>query len=154
MTVIQGVLILFGVLAYYGCVSLGNPVKFEPCKDSPDREPNSVDVTPCPEQPCVFDRGTTVNTTIKFTPKQAMTSGKLEIFGVIFGVKTPFPLENPDPCEKHGLVCPLKENVEVALTLSLPIKPEYPPIQLIAIFDLKDQDDHNVFCFQMPIKIG
>ena len=154
MTLIQGVVILLGVLAYYGSVSSGNPVTVGPCEGSPPK-PNSVDVTPpCPKKPCDFPKGTIVNTTIKFTPKQTMTSGKLEISAKIGPVKIPFPLPNPEACKGHSLECPLKEGVEVALTLSLKVLPKYPSLELVATFDLKDQDDKYVFCCRMPIKIG
>ena len=154
MSLNPGTIILFGLMAFYGVVTEGNPVIVDQCQDVEIHATNlSVDITPCPEQPCGFHKGTIANCTIVFTPTENVQSGKLQTFGVIEGVKVPFPLPNPNACEGHGLVCPLKEGVPATLKLSLAIKPEYPALKLIAQFDMKDQDNKYVFCFKLVVQI-
>ena len=114
----------------------------------------SVDLTPCPSQPCVFHKGTNVTATIKFSPDLMVTDGTLEVFGIIFGIKTHFPLPHPNACENHGLVCPLKSGVTYSLELTLPIKPYYPTIQLDAQMDFKLPDGKYLFCFRLPVRIA
>lgn len=114
----------------------------------------SVDLTPCPSQPCVFHKGTNVTATIKFSPDLMVPDGTLEVFGIIFGIKTHFPLPHPNACENHGLVCPLKSGVTYSLELTLPIKPYYPTIHLNAQMDFKLPDGKALFCFTLPVRIA
>ena len=114
----------------------------------------SVDLTPCPSQPCVFHRGTNVSATIKFSPDLMVPDGTLEVFGIIGGIQEPFPLVNPDACKDHGLVCPLKSGVPYGLEINLPIKPYYPTIQLVARMDFKLSDGKYLFCFIFPMQIA
>ena len=114
----------------------------------------SVDLTPCPSQPCVFHKGTNVTATIKFSPDLMVPDGTLEVFGIIGGIQEPFPLVNPDACKDHGLVCPLKSGVPYGLEINLPIKPYYPTIQLVAQMDFKLPDNKDLFCFRLPVRIA
>lgn len=154
MSLNPGTIILFGLMAFYGVVTEGNPVTVDQCKNVKIHATNvSVDITPCPEQPCGFHKGTIANCTIVFTPTENVQSGTLEMFGHIGGAKVPFPLPNPKACEGHGLVCPLKEGVPATLKLSFAIKPEYPALKLIAQFDFIDQGNKYVFCFELSVQI-
>ena len=154
MTVNHGIVALFGVLAFFVTVSVGKIVQVEHCPDKSAPLPNFVDIEPCPSQPCIFPKGVTVNATFSFTPTEELTNGKLEVIGVIGGRHIPFPLPKQNLCDDFDLRCPLKPNVADKLSLSFPVKPAYPSLQLLAIFDLKDQTDKYVFCFQIPVKIG
>ena len=114
----------------------------------------SVDVAPCPSQPCVFHRGTNVTAKIKFSPDEMVTNGTLKVYGYVLGIRTPFPLEQPYPCKDHGLECPLKSGVTYSLELNLPIKPEYPAIELIAEMQFELPGEEHLFCFQFPMQIA
>ena len=150
----QGKFILFGLLAFCSTVAVGNPVEWKKCANVKTlAEINSVDITPCKSQPCVFHKGTTVKCTIKFTPKEDVTNGTLETFGIISGVKVPFPLPQPKACQDHGLDCPLKQGVQAELTISLAVKEAFPSIQLLAWFDCKDQSGEYLFCLELPARI-
>jgi len=156
MFINQGALVLFSFLVFHSTAAVKNAIKVGPCEGKPPQlaKLNSVDVTPCPSQPCIFHKGTTVNATIYFTPNEDVSAGRLEAFGKVGEAKLPFPLPQPDACEDHGLKCPLKEGVEVGLKLSLPIKHEYPSLEVTAIFDLKDQANKYLFCFEFAAKIA
>ena len=92
--------------------------------------------------------------TIKFSPDLMVTDGTLEVFGIILGIKAPFPLPQADACKNHGLDCPLKSGVTYSLEITLPIKPYYPAIQLIAEMNLKLPDGKYLFCFIFPMRIA
>ena len=154
MTVNRGILALFGVLAFFGTVSVAKEVIVSPCPGTSAPVPNFVDVKPCPSQPCIFPKGVTVNAAINFTPREEVTSGKLEVAGIFEHVRIPFPLPKSEVCSGFGLKCPLKPNVAEELSLSFPILKVYPSVQLVATFGLKDQDSKYVFCFALPVKIG
>ena len=150
----QGKFILFSLLAFCSTVAVGNPVLWRKCQDFKMRaEINSVDITPCKSQPCVFHKGTTVKCTIKFTPEEDVTNGTLGMFGIIDQVKIPFPLPQNKVCQDHGLDCPLKRGVQVELTISVAVKEEFPSIQLSAGFDCTDQSGKDLFCFKLPARI-
>ena len=135
----------------------GNIVRVADCTDeTTDRgKLISVDVAPCPSQPCVFHRGTNVTARIKFSPEEMVTEGTLLAYGYIVGIKTPFPLKQPDPCKDHGLECPLKSGVTYTLEIIFPVKSFYPKIKLIAEMEFKlPGRDNYLFCFRFPIQIA
>jgi len=137
-------------------LAAGTIIKFANCSDVTALEGKliSVDLTPCPSEPCVFHKGTNVTATIKFSPEEMVTDGTLQVYGFIEGIKTPFPLEQPDACKEHGLECPLKSGVTYSLEITLAIKPAYPSIQLVAQMDFKLPDDGYLFCFKFPMRIA
>lgn len=156
MFINQGALVLFSFLVFHSTAAVKNAIQVEPCKGKLPllAKLNSVDVTPCPSQPCIFHKGTTVNATISFTPNEDVLDGKLEASGKLGPVEVPFPLPHPEACKDHGLKCPLKKGVEVGLKLSLPIKDDYPSVEVLVKFDLKDQADNYLFCFEFSAKIS
>ena len=156
MVAIKAAVIVHCLLVLCSTLAAGTIIKFGNCTDvtAAEGELISVDLTPCPSEPCVFHRGTNVTATIKFSPDSMVTDGTLEVFGIVAGIKTPFPLDNPDACKNHGLVCPLKSGVTYSLEITLPIKPYYPTIQLVAEMAFKLPDGKYLFCFIFPMKIA
>lgn len=145
------------LLAFCSTLSAGTIIKFKTCdEDKAVGKLISIDVTPCPVEPCVLHKRTNVTATITFCPYVTVTDGTLEVYGTwgIGHFKIPFPLEHPDACKYHGLECPLKPNVNYSLEITLPVKPVYPSIQLIAQMDFKVLDKKNLFCFQFPVRIA
>lgn len=154
MFVKQGKLILFGLMAFFISVAVGNSIHYKDCPNVDlHAKLASVDVTPCPVEPCHFHKGIEANCTITLTPEADVTSGKLEVYGIIKRLKVPFPLPQPDACQDHNLACPLKGGAESKLKISLPVKKIYPSWQLIVQFGMKDQDDKYLFCIQFSVKI-
>ena len=149
----QETVILLCLLAFSSTLAVRNPIKVKPCPDALT-DPASVDVDPCPSQPCVFHKGATVKTTIKFTPPVTVSNGTLDIFGILGSLKVPFPLPDSDPCKGHNLECPLKAGKEYSLVIRFFIKEIFPSIQLIAQMAFKLPGGKNLFCFQLPAKIA
>ena len=149
-----GAIFLLGLVAFYGVVTEATPVDFQYCEDVTQHvSALTVDITPCPNQPCVFNKGTNVTCTISFTPTELVSTGTLKVYGILAGVKIPFPLPNSNACSDHGLTCPLKSGAPVELTITLPIKTEYPSVTVKAEFSLEDQDEKDVFCFDIVVEI-
>lgn len=146
-------MILFSLLAF-SSTATGNEIQFQVCDGKTyEGKLSSVDITPCPTQPCVFHKGTVVKATIKFTPNKTVTNGTLEMFGIIDRVPVKFPLPDSDACKDHGIECPLKAGTEYSLAITLEIKKIFPDVKLIAQMDFKVSDDNYVFCFQFPVEI-
>lgn len=155
MSLNGGAIFLLGLVAFYGVVTEAMPVKFGNCTDITEHISGiTVDVTPCSTVPCVFKKGTNVTCTISFTPTELVSNGTLKVTGKLGPVKVPFPLPNPNACSDHGLTCPLKSGVPVKLTITLPVKSEYPSVTVVAQFELKDQGNNDVFCFAVVVKIA
>ena len=154
----KAAIIVCCLLVLCSTLAAGTIITVAKCTDveAVDGKLISVDVTPCPSQPCVFHRGTNVTATIKFSPDLMVTDGTLEVFGIILGIKIQFHLQHPDACKNHGLVCPLQSGVTYSLELTLPIKPrpEYPTIQLVARVDFKLPGGNYLFCFMFPMRIA
>ena len=155
MAVDKAVVIVYCLLVSCNTFAVGTIIKVGNCTDEGDVVGKliSVDVNPCPSEPCIFHKGVNVTATIKFIPGEMVTDGTLAVYGIIEGIKTPFPLDQPDICEDHGLECPLKPGVIYALEINLPIKSEYPSLQLDAEMELKLPDGTVVFCFEFPMEI-
>lgn len=154
MSLNGGAIFLLGLMAFYGVVTEATPVKFGNCSDVTEHiSAMTVDVTPCSTTPCEFKKGTNVTCTISFTPTEEVSNGTLKVYGKLGPVKVPFPLPNPNACSDHGLTCPLKSGVPVELTITLPVKSEYPSVTVVAQFELEDQSNNDVFCFQVIVKI-
>ena len=116
----------------------------------------SVDITPCPTEPCVFKKGSVVNGTITFKSQEQITNDSLiKVYGKLPSLPwLPFPLDQPKACTGHGLECPLKPNVEYKTLISFEIKDAYPSTQLIAKMEMLDQNGKYVFCFEFPARIA
>ena len=109
---------------------------------------SSVDLIPFPEEPCLLHKGTTVNCTVTFAPDAYVTSCHLEVFGIISGIKVPFPLppDQADACHNDNVDCPLKGGMKNELKMSLSVKPLYPPVQVIVQFGMTDENGMMLFC--------
>ena len=154
MAVNQETLILLCLVAFFGTLAVSESITFKPCTGELTK-PSTVDIDPCPAQPCVFHKGTNVTTTIKFTPPVTVSNGTLEAYGIVGFIKTKFKLPNPYPCKGHGLKCPLKAGKEYSLAITQYIEEIFPSIQLIAQMDFKLPDGNEyLFCFQFALKIA
>ena len=143
------------LLALCSTLSAGTNITFIKCdQDEVVGKLIAVDVTPCPALPCVFHKGTNVTATITFCPNVMVADGTLQVYGIIKGVPIPFPLQYPDACKYHGLECPLKSNVNYSLKITIPVKPEFPSLELLVQMDLKLPDGKELFCFRFPTEIA
>lgn len=145
-------ILLFFVLYFCLCSEPANAktVKFQKCPGKAKSDVNSVDISPCDADRCVFHKGTNVTFTLKFVPKETVTASPntiIEFFAEAGPIKRRIPLDNPMACEKHGLTCPLKPGVEATLVSTSLVKQSFPSgIPFTGRFDMKDQNKEMVFC--------
>ena len=122
--------IIIGFLAFSDYAAIGNQIHYRVCpKEELHATVSSVDLIPCPEEPCLLHKGTTVNCTVTFAPDVDVISGHVEVFGIfnIGGIKVPFPLP-PDQAHayhNYKVDCPLKGGMKNELKMSLSVKPLY-----------------------------
>ena len=67
-------------------------------------------------------------------------------------VRVPFTIES-DACTKWGVHCPLSANMNSSMTISLPVKDEYPSIPVDIEVSLKDDKNRSVFCLQFSAQL-
>lgn len=157
MAIKEATIVLFYLVAFNFSSVVGTRIKFSKCPEETQSFGTvvSVDITPCPSDPCVLKKGSVVNGTVAFKSQEQITNASLiKVYGKLPSLSwLPFPLDQPKACTGHGLECPLKPNVEYKAVISLEIKTMYPSTQLIAKMEMLDQNGKYVFCFEFPAKI-
>ncbi|XP_070579236.1 NPC intracellular cholesterol transporter 2 homolog a-like [Ptychodera flava] len=113
----------------------------------------SVDVDPCPQEPCVLKKGTNVTVHIDFTAGENITAVKASVHGIIAEVPIPFPLKNPDGCKDSGLKCPLEAGKEFVYFSTIQVLQSYPAIKLVIKWELVDQNGKDIACLEVPAQI-
>ncbi|KAL3873785.1 hypothetical protein ACJMK2_036870 [Sinanodonta woodiana] len=133
------------------CACAGEPIMFTSCNVPGTIA--SVDVYPCPSQPCIFRHG--INGTVKVTFKTVFPalSLKTELYAILAGVSASLPLPNPDGCKDSGITCPIKAGSLVTYHTTVPVLKQYPSLRLVVKWVLRDENNNMQFCFQFPIEI-
>jgi len=132
------------------CTVNANDVKYKDC-GSVSGTIESIDITPCPQEPCPFKRSTTINVTVDFTAKVAISSATTKVYGFIAGVKVPFPVAS-DACK--DMTCPIAAGAKVTYKNSVDVKPEYPNVSVVVQWEVRDQDGKDIICFNVPVQIS
>ncbi|XP_073442941.1 NPC intracellular cholesterol transporter 2 isoform X1 [Dendrobates tinctorius] len=112
----------------------------------------SVDVSPCPKQPCPLVRGSSYSINVTFISDEVTPSCSAIVHGIIEGLPVPFPLPESDGC-KSGIACPLKNGATYTYLTKMDIKPMYPKMKLVVKWELHDADSKNLFCWLIPVEI-
>ncbi|XP_078349377.1 LOW QUALITY PROTEIN: NPC intracellular cholesterol transporter 2-like [Oculina patagonica] len=126
-------------------------VKFVPCGGT--GKVAFVDVTPCAAQPCRLKKGSEEHISVEFTPGSNITSAKTVVHGIIKGISVPFPVDNPEVCNEHGITCPMTAGKTYTFQDVLPIKSAYPALQLLVKWEMQDQSGDEIYCWQLPVQI-
>ena len=114
---------------------------------------STVDITPCDAVPCSFKRGTYVNTTVIFTTRKELKSGKLKL-DVVSPLPMSLPVDKPDVCKGHNLDCPLQPGKEYKFLSTLEVKRVFPPFKGVTIqAKVKDQAKKTAMCIQFDADI-
>lgn len=127
-------------------------VPFEKCA-SPYGELDSVDVTPCDEEPCVVKRGTNVTIRVTFTPNEVVNSGKIHLYAIKWGRQQELPLKNPYACKGYGLACPLKKGITQTLSFTDTVPHDVPSVSLKLEATLVDENGDSVACGIIAVKV-
>ncbi|XP_036398568.1 NPC intracellular cholesterol transporter 2-like [Megalops cyprinoides] len=127
------------------------PVKYIDCGSEVGKV-FSVDIQPCPKQPCELRKGESYAVNVTFNSAVESQTSKAVVHGVIAGVPIPFPIPVEDGC-KSGIVCPIQKEKSYSYVNQLPVKPEYPSIKLVVEWELKDDSSKDLFCIKFPVQI-
>uniref|UniRef100_A0A3Q3VJX1 NPC intracellular cholesterol transporter 2 n=1 Tax=Mola mola TaxID=94237 RepID=A0A3Q3VJX1_MOLML len=111
-----------------------------------------VDITPCASQPCQLHKGQSYSVNVTFNSGVESTTSKAVVHGIIAGVPIPFPIPVEDGC-KCGIECPIQTQKSYHYVTSLPVKSEYPAIKLVVKWELKDDNQKDLFCIEFPVQI-
>ncbi|KAL4693125.1 hypothetical protein H8959_016935 [Pygathrix nigripes] len=128
------------------------PVQFKDC-GSVDGVIKEVNVSPCPTQPCQLSKGQSYSVNVTFTSNIQSKSSKAVVHGILMGVPVPFPIPEPDGC-KSGINCPIQKDKTYSYLNKLPVKSEYPSIKLVVEWQLQDDKNQSLFCWEIPVQIG
>ena len=127
-------------------------VHFTVC-GKPKGELISLDITPCDQEPCIMKRGSNVTLLMTFKSKEEATKLKMKATGRVGPISLPVSIPNPDGCKGHGVHCPLQENVQYEMKLVQTVDPHFPTFPITLMMELKDQDDKDVLCAEVKLKI-
>lgn len=133
-------------------LSLAEPLKFHDC-GSPDGKIAIVDVSPCPTEPCPLKKGELYNINITFSSAVDTQNTTALVHGILAGVHIPFPIPEADGC-KSGISCPVMHGNSYNYMTSLPIKTTYPCMRLVVEWELRDDNNKDIFCWQIPVVIS
>lgn len=111
-----------------------------------------MNVNPCPTQPCKLHKGQSYGVNVTFASSTQSQSSKAVVHGIVLGVSIPFPIPEPDGC-KSGINCPIQKDKTYSYLNKLPVKNEYPSIKLVVQWELQDDKDQRLFCWQIPVQI-
>lgn len=140
-------ILLFPLIAFT-CAEI---VKYKDC-GSPAGKIISVDINPCPSEPCQLKKGQGYSVNVTFSSSVASKTSVAYVHGVIAGVPVPFPIPISDGC-KSGIQCPIQEGQTYHYLTSLPVKSEYPCIKLVVKWELQAENDTDLFCILFPVQI-
>ncbi|XP_032998560.1 NPC intracellular cholesterol transporter 2 [Lacerta agilis] len=135
-----------------GSAVQAEPLKFVDC-GSKDGSIVEVNVSPCPEQPCVLHKGDAYSVNVTFSSKIASNGSQAKVYGEMLHMDIPFPLDQPDGC-KSGIICPIQKDHSYNYLNKLPVKSEYPSIKLVVKWELVDDDGQLMFCWKIPVQIS
>ncbi|CAK6957062.1 NPC intracellular cholesterol transporter 2-like [Scomber scombrus] len=147
MDVRIGLIALFCLMGF----TCADPVKYVDCGSSTGKV-SIVDINPCSSQPCQLHKGESYSVNVTFNSAVESQTSKATVHGIIAGVPVPYPIPNEDGC-KSGIQCPIKKQQTYHYLNSLPVKSEYPAIKLVVKWELKDDNDQDLFCIKFPVQI-
>ncbi|KAL3311942.1 Phosphatidylglycerol/phosphatidylinositol transfer protein [Cichlidogyrus casuarinus] len=135
-------------------------IEFQDC-GSKFAHVTSVEVSPCKSEPCrlILNRNSTIS--IKFKPRENVTEGHAQVYGIIQGFLISFHLPDSTLCPHitpNG--CPMKQGMEQTYNFKLPISPAdarltdtNDDIWLTIRWQLTDQNGDNIVCVDLPATI-
>ncbi|XP_078000909.1 NPC intracellular cholesterol transporter 2-like [Glandiceps talaboti] len=129
-------------------------VTFKDCATGPPAKGaiKTVDIEPCTAEPCPLKKGTNVSVSVVFNAGENATVATGVVHGLIADVPVPFPLPHPEACGS-SFNCPLQAGTMYRYNSSLAVKEEYPSLQLVVEWELQDEKQKDLFCFEVPVKI-
>ncbi|KAM9354110.1 NPC intracellular cholesterol transporter 2-like [Pholidichthys leucotaenia] len=142
-----GVLVLVCLTAFCS----GEFVKFIDC-GSTSGKVATVDIHPCDSQPCQLHKGDSYTVNVTFSSVVESPTSQAVVHGIIAGVPVPFTIPEEDGC-KSGIQCPIQKQQTYHYQATLPVKAEYPSIKLTVEWELRDNNNNDLFCIKFPVQL-
>ncbi|XP_035206801.1 NPC intracellular cholesterol transporter 2-like [Stegodyphus dumicola] len=142
------IILVLSAIAAHVCVAS----KFQDCGSA--AKVNSVTISDCPDSldECPLKRGTEASISIGFKSNSETKTLKAVVHGIISGVPLPFPLPQPDGC-KSGVSCPVQKGQSYTYANKLKVKNSYPPLAVKVKWELKDENNNDLICVEIPCKV-
>ncbi|KAF8784825.1 NPC intracellular cholesterol transporter 2 homolog a-like [Argiope bruennichi] len=114
----------------------------------------SVQITGCEETDvCEFKRGETYKYDVSFESLKDSETLKTVVHGIIGGVALPFPVQNPNACESSDIECPLQTGQTYSYGYEIEVRKSYPALRADVKWELKDDNNEDVVCVLVPVKV-
>merc|ERR1712098_205274 len=127
-------------------------IEIRDCGSKVDIE--SITFDGCTEFPCVVTTGQHATGQVTMTSKVATNSLTCKIVGEVGGIQLPFNGCPLDAClNMIGGDCPVEEGEQLVYDMDIEILALYPKIEILGIWQLKDDTGDNFLCFEIPMKI-
>ncbi|KAK7103122.1 NPC intracellular cholesterol transporter 2-like [Littorina saxatilis] len=144
-------------LLVFACVvvtAVAVPITFKECiSTGGEGQVKSVDISPCPVQPCVFTKNVTATVKVTFTAPQDSGSLKAQIYGIIEGIKVGWAMPDPDGCHSN-ITCPVTGGNVYTYTSTLGVPKGAPKLRLVVEWSLTGSKGEKQFCFDFPMEIS
>ncbi|XP_076463480.1 NPC intracellular cholesterol transporter 2-like [Babylonia areolata] len=101
----------------------------------------------------VLKKGTSVELRVSFTSNEDTGTLTSSVHGILGGIPIHFPLPNPNVCQDCNVTCPVKSGESYVYTPNIDVKTEYPSVRLVVKWEVKDNNNADVFCFDVPAEI-
>jgi Niemann-Pick C2 protein len=121
----QSIVIMFALVAV--SVVLADPIKYKDCGSKGGISNINMDVADCAKFPCIFHKNGNASVTLTFTANQQFPKMTNVLYGIIAGVKVPFPTSQADACA-NGLSCPVQSGATSTVKISIPVLSVYPSV--------------------------
>ncbi|KAM4540259.1 NPC intracellular cholesterol transporter 2-like [Fundulus diaphanus] len=142
-----GLIVLFCLMG----LTCAQPVKYIDC-GSTSGKVIGVDISRCPSEPCQLHKGESYSVNVTFISDVNSEESTAVVHGVVGGIPLPFSIPVTDGC-KSGIQCPIVKGQTYTYQASLPVKSLYPSINCVAEWELRDDDNEDLFCIKFPVQI-
>lgn len=141
--------------------ALTKAVHFKDCGSKSAKVVN-VTISPCTKEPCPLITGQNATIGISFMENAGVAPvefTKSKVYGIVLGIKVPFPIDDDNGCNNCGITCPVKAGSTYSYSYSLYIDPSFPAVDCIVQWELKatskdrKQDSDDLFCIQVPVQV-
>ena len=114
-----------------------------------------LDVSSCVNSPCLLQHGKSYTINVTFSAGKSDSSLTAKVYGILGGVKVPFPIPHKDACAGglSGLNCPLKAGGEYTYTATLYVSKLYPLVKVVVEWELVNQAGEAEFCLETLVEI-
>lgn len=155
MNVIANSIIKMFKVTIAACALLIATVSATPFRDCGSTSTlTAVRVPGCEVLPCIVYRGTNVSVEYDFVSAVSTNTLTTDVKGVIGGVSLPWPGRFPPACEDVKVGdCPVAVAEPITMSTLLVLSPAFPSVNAKAIWELRDDSDSTLVCFEVTVKL-